>query len=96
MVDPCQSSAVLCSRQNTQVKLTSFSEPIARLHAEVPDFVFRALLTHRQHRIESTNTESINGPVPGAVFLIFSVKLITPVVIDLVIKMQFGIFQIGP
>ena len=74
----------------------SFSEPVARLHAEVPGFVLRGLLTHRQHRIESINTQSINGPVPRAVFLIFGIKLITPMLVDLVIEMQFGIFQIGP
>ena len=72
------------------------SEPVACLHTEIPDFVFRALFTHRKYRTDSINAQPINGPVPAAIFFIFGINLVTPMLTDLTVVIHFGVFQIGP
>ena len=62
------------------------SEPVTDLEAIIPNAVFRALLTHCQHRIDTVYTESVNSPVPALVLLSFGIQLVTPVITKIIIE----------
>ena len=64
-----------------------FSEPVTDLEAVVPNTVFRALFTHRQHRIDAVYTEPVDGPVTAIVLLTFGVQLVTPAITEIIVKM---------
>ena len=70
-----------------------FSEPVTDLEPIVPNAVFRALLTHCQHRIDTVYTKSVNSPVPALVLLSFGIQLVTPVITKIIIEVYFEVFQ---